>query len=195
MPVILQDIPDPPQLVIQGEQMREAVPTSLAAFPLPLMTAPCAPPVSLPVLVQAEQGSSSDGFKPVGLARPFWPRPATNAAICNAAGAIHEYQPALGITDFFVESTQRWLLSGITRDSVEAPLGNCAVVVFETGRLQIDAETQRVSPVAAQTISDGSGNYSVELGSNSAYQAAAYLPGSPDVAGITRNDLIPVPNG
>ena len=48
--------------------------------------------------------------------------------------------------------------------------------------------------MVAETISDGSGNYSVEVPMNTAYQATGYKAGAPDVAGITRNDIVPVSN-
>jgi hypothetical protein len=82
------------------------------------------------------------------------------------------------------------MLIGVTKDGTGAALGGCRVVVFETGRIAKDG-----APIIAETISDGSGNYSVEVPGNKAYQAIAYKPGSPDVAGVTRNDLVPMVGG
>lgn len=89
-----------------------------------------------------------------------------------------------------VFATPLWILSGTTRDSAGSVLANCRVVVFETARLAVNA-----APIVAETISDGAGNYSVTVPLNTHYQAIAYLPGSPDVAGITRADVKPAQNG
>lgn len=83
-----------------------------------------------------------------------------------------------------VQSTTLFIISGTTRDSAGAPLGNCRVVVLETGRLAVTG-----CPVVAEVISDGSGLFSVVVPMDVGYQLIAYLPGSPDVAGITRNDV------
>lgn len=48
----------------------------------------------------------------------------------------------------------------------------------------------------AETVSDGSGNYSFTVPWNSSqYQILAYKTGSPDIAGVTVDTLIPVWNG
>lgn len=70
-------------------------------------------------------------------------------------------------------------LTGTTRDSGGAPLGNCKVSLFNTADVEI-----------AETVSDGAGAFAFALGANSGtYYLVAYLPGSPDVAGTTRNTL------
>lgn len=90
----------------------------------------------------------------------------------------------------FIQSNERWLLTGVTRDKDGNPLGGCRVVILETGRIVVGE-----APVVQETISDGSGNYSIEVIGNTAYQATAYLPGAPDRAGITRNVIVPIANG
>lgn len=71
-------------------------------------------------------------------------------------------------------------ISGVTRDSTGAALGNCTVHIYDTG-----TDTKQ-----ATTVSDGSGNYSVSLATNSGFfYVVAYLPGSPDVAGTTVNTV------
>lgn len=80
----------------------------------------------------------------------------------------------------FVQSTSRWLVTGVTRDSAGAALGTCRVVALEVGRIQIDG-----APVVAETISDGSGNFSLTVPMNVAYQLLAYKAGAPDLGGVS----------
>lgn len=71
-------------------------------------------------------------------------------------------------------------INGITRDSADAPLGNCETHLFQTeSDVQLD-----------EGISDGAGNYSFTEGSNSGnVYIVAYKPGSPDVAGTSVDTL------
>lgn len=70
-------------------------------------------------------------------------------------------------------------LSGVTRDSVGAPLGNCRVHLFNSADVEI-----------AETVSNGSGVFSFTTDKNSGtFYLVAYLPGSPDRAGTTANTL------
>ncbi len=74
-------------------------------------------------------------------------------------------------------------ISGVTRDSTGAVLANCAVDLFLTAE----------DTLVAQTVSDGSGNFSFTVSGNSQnYFLRAYKPGSPDVAGTSVNTLIAV---
>ena len=107
--------------------------------------------------------------------------------LCNVAGIT---PLGMNLMESFPEDTGRWLLSGVTKDSTGAALGNCRVVVLETARIGVQQ-----NPVVGEMISDGSGNFSFTVPRNTGYQVVAYLPGSPDVAGVTRNDLAPVANG
>lgn len=78
---------------------------------------------------------------------------------------------------------QQWLITGVTRDSAGATLGNCTVHLFNTIN---DIEI-------AEMVSDATGNYSFTIDGNGQQRyAVAYLAGSPDVAGTTVNTLIPV---
>lgn len=71
-------------------------------------------------------------------------------------------------------------ISGVTRDANNSPLGGCTVKLLRT---RDDVETD-------QTTSDGSGNYTFATPSpHESYYVAAYLAGSPDVAGVTVNTL------
>lgn len=167
MPVLLPVLPDPTDLVIQGEQLR-------------------APAVAPAVVLVAGEQQTGMMANDIVQASQFLLH-SNNAAIATPAGALIKVTPMECLIARFVQSTTRWLLSGVTYDLASAPLAGCRVVVFETGRI-----AQTGCPVVAETISDGSGNYSVEVPLNTAYQAIAYLPGSPDVAGITRNDIVPI---
>lgn len=71
-------------------------------------------------------------------------------------------------------------ISGVTRDSSGAALGNVSLELFraDTGTL------------VERLTSDGSGNYaSSPVGPGILYQIDAYKSGSPDVAGTTVNTL------
>jgi hypothetical protein len=85
--------------------------------------------------------------------------------------------------DNTISQPSRYVISGVTRDASGNALGSCAVNVFETvsGLLR------------GSTISDASGNYNIEIAGDRGltFFAAAYLPGSPDIAGVTVNTLIP----
>lgn len=72
-------------------------------------------------------------------------------------------------------------ITGVTRDSAGAPLGNCVVDLFYTSN-----DTRR-----ATTTSDGSGNFRFDIGPGAKHYMVAYKPGSPDVAGTTVNTLEP----
>jgi hypothetical protein len=70
-------------------------------------------------------------------------------------------------------------LTGTTRDSAGAPLGGCAVHLFNSADVEI-----------AETVSDGGGAFSFLTDQNSGtYYLVAYLPGSPDRAGTSANTL------
>jgi hypothetical protein len=84
-------------------------------------------------------------------------------------------------------TTARFSILGITKDSTGAVLGSCRVVCFETARIEIGEGESEVGEV----ISDGSGNYTIPVPLNTAYQLTAYKAGSPDVAGITVNNVVP----
>lgn len=134
-----------------------------------------------------------------------------NACISTATGAIVPMETGRKcLWSNFVQATNRFTLSGVSRDSTGAALGTCTVTVLETGRIAVDGlthgqmpsagnpvevEADSESPVVARQISDGSGNFSFSVPMNTAYQIMAYKAGSPDVAGITVNTLTPTHTG
>lgn len=89
---------------------------------------------------------------------------------------------SVGVWVTGVRVTSRYTISGVTRDSSGNPLGGCSVEVYESV----------ANLFRGATISDANGNYAVEIAGdrNITFQAIAYLPGSPDVAGVTVNTLV-----
>jgi hypothetical protein len=77
----------------------------------------------------------------------------------------------------------RYRISGVTKDSTGAALGNCGVDIFETGSRRF----------VGSTISDASGNYSLDVTVEVPCFGVFYLAGAPDVAGTTVNTLVGVP--
>lgn len=189
MPVILPALPDPTDIVLQGEQMRASVfDTTIygdavqsvsvtAGFSSIVTDEDRYPPMN----------DFIDGNR-LGVRRSKngQTQLRSGAGIATPCGAWipNDWPPLLNPMYF---GTGRWQLVGVTRDSAGAALGNCDVIVFEVGRLAVNG-----APVVARTASDGSGNYTVEVPTNVAYQVMSYKAGAPDVAGVTLNTLTPV---
>lgn len=100
-------------------------------------------------------------------------------------------------TTVFIRNVQlegesgRWLIEGVTRDSTGTALGSCRVVAMRSDKIAINQDIQ-ANPVVADLTSDGSGNFSAQVGANVPHQLTAYKAGSPDVAGVTVNNVMPV---
>jgi hypothetical protein len=76
-----------------------------------------------------------------------------------------------------------YTLSGVTRDATGNPLPSVVVEVYDTAS----------NAYLGTATSDGVGAYTATLSSStSACFAVGYLVGSPDVAGTTLNNLVPV---
>jgi hypothetical protein len=73
-------------------------------------------------------------------------------------------------------------VTGVSRDSTGAALGNCTVKLY---RAWDDA-------MIASTVSDGSGNFTLYPPSSGPYYLVAYLDGATDVAGTSVNTLTAV---
>jgi hypothetical protein len=95
------------------------------------------------------------------------------------------------IMEYYTESTQKWFISGITMNSSGVPIGGCRIVVLQTNKLSYNSDVY-ANPVIGETISDGNGNYSLQVDYEN-FQILAYLPGSPDLAGVTINTVTPTP--
>lgn len=81
-----------------------------------------------------------------------------------------------------VLSVAQWRLTGISRDNTGAVLGNCQVLVFRTNDKGLEIET----------VSDGSGNWSVLVSQSRTHFFVAYKAGAPDVFGTSLNDRVPI---
>ena len=102
-------------------------------------------------------------------------------AAVAANGHMHSGGPT------FNSQSQRFrgsfTITGVTKDSAGVSLGSCDVTLYETGS----------NTVLGKTISDGSGNYTFTVPTNSSYKyVVSYKVGSPDVAGTTVNTLVAV---
>jgi hypothetical protein len=86
----------------------------------------------------------------------------------------------------FKQTTIKQLLVGVTRDAYGAPLGNCTVYVFRTDNFSLDRNC-----FVASAVSDGSGNFSIQVDGEAKYQLTAYLAGSPDKAGVSITNITP----
>lgn len=195
MPVIRTIPQDPTDLVLQGEQLRlsqDSYRWESNWAPL-INDLPDRLPLTPNTLIA---GLQNFGMADVG-AMPVDPRASdqavekgirANACISTPCGAI--VPVLLGHQWFWNDigqTTIRFQVTGVTKDLAEAAVGNCRVVGLETGRIQTSG-----SPVVGETLSDGSGNYTLHVPMNTAYQLIAYKPGSPDVAGVTRADVTPI---
>lgn len=80
--------------------------------------------------------------------------------------------------------TSRMTLSGTSRDSAGATLGLCQVLVFRT----------EDKSFVAETTSDASGAWSIDLLVGGPFFLVEYKAGSPDVSGTSLNNLAPVPS-
>ena len=187
MPVILAVAQDPTDLVLQGEEMRAAAMIGQDVPIWPIIAADNKQlPLSAQTLVAGEQiyQPMIGGYPPAScevLRSPFGgTMVGANGQIATPCGALVDHGVGLRLMDAFVEHSGRFAVTGVTRDSTGAALGTCRVVMLETGRIATGG-----APIVGETISDSSGNYSIEVPGNTAFEAIAYKEGSPDRAGGT----------
>lgn len=199
MPVIRVVPQDPTDLVIQGEEMRQsAIAGGMHTTVAPpylmedVFSGGIEPPrAAAPIVIagaQAYPPMAPDAAPPVEVLRsPFdGTMIGNNMGISTPCGAIYPHDIGMHLMTSFQQSTVRWSLVGITRDQAGATLGNCRVIVMETGRLSVNG-----APIVAEAVSDGSGNYAIAVPLNTSYQVVAYKTGSPDVAGVSLQTLTP----
>jgi hypothetical protein len=190
MPVIIYVPPDPTDFVIQGESFRsEAVLQPINNVISPFLAYSGEPLNSIIVAGLQDYPPMQPAFavRHARLRSPFdGSMIGANAVICTPCGAVYPVDIGNHLMDEYVGATSRWQITGVTRDNAGATLGNCRVVMLEVSRIAV-GET----PVVAETISDGSGNYTIEVALNTAHQGIAYKDGSPDVAGISIDTLTP----
>jgi len=212
MPVILSSPSDPTDLVLQGEQMRQSTfdpanqgdisdvlgGKTITGFDSVLQEEDALPPMNSFVEInRAQLRRNKSGERHIrangGIATP-----------CGVWLSL-EYGQAI-IQSGLLWASNIFTISGQTVTGAGAALGNCRVVVYETGRMAVtatpprkfwsagnpnEAEWESPSPVVAEAISDGSGNFTITVPMNVAYQLTGYLTGSPDLAGITKNTVVP----
>lgn len=184
MPVLRDIVANPTSLVIQGEKMRQQ------AVVAPVVDAvPSNAGIRLPV-VSGEGIAARDAIDDFTMLssvryggnpnRVWAERPRANFGIATPCGAFVSvfgyWQPRM----FERFSTNTWTITGVTRDSAGVALGTCRVVALETGRVAVGE-----APVCCETISDGSGNYSLMVPMNTGYWLLGYKVGAPDVGGTT----------
>jgi hypothetical protein len=86
------------------------------------------------------------------------------------------------------QNYQVFQLVGVTTDAITLlPVPNARVIAYQSGWRYVDGGTK----IIAETVSDGSGNFTMLL-RNIDYQLVAYKEGSPDLGGLTRQDVTPV---
>ena len=207
----LPDNPSPP--LLQGEQLRASAMSAPVTALVPLVSnVPETLPLSPGRLLAGEQS-----FAPMAW-QTGWPHARlqsqenqaqvwAHALISTPCGAL--VMVPLGrhlLLKDFTQATNTFTISGQTLTGAGAPLGNVRVMVFETGRLAVDGHPPSPmvssgnpvevvwgseSPVVTQQLSDGSGNFSLTVPLNTAYQLTSYLDGVPPRAGITVNTVVP----
>jgi len=89
----------------------------------------------------------------------------------------HELRPTIRSKKL---SNKLYLITGITKDSTGAILGNCVVNLFYTN----------TNILAGSIISDANGNFSFNISPGATMYIIAYKAGSPDVSGGTVNTLV-----
>lgn len=75
--------------------------------------------------------------------------------------------------------TQNTKLTGVTRDSSGAPVGNCSLDLYLTG----------ADMIAQQGASDSFGAFTFDNPGSGPFYIVAYKVGAPDIAGTTVNTL------
>ena len=86
-------------------------------------------------------------------------------------------------------ANQAFYFVGTTKTGAGVALANCRVTLIDVSRVS-DAFYSFGQPVVAQQVSDGSGNFSIQA-RNSDHMLMAYKDGSPELGGLTRDDVIP----
>lgn len=141
-------------------------------------------------------GNSGSGD--LGNIFPVNPFPAAEYTISGSLKSLAMnivFSPTYGnimMTNLYTDTTQRFMITGVTRDNGGNPLGNCLIYIMDVTRMYPNAAAG-ANPIIAIGTSDNSGNYSIQvIGNGIPYQVIGYLPGNPDVGGITIDTITPV---
>jgi hypothetical protein len=148
-------------------------------------------PASSPANGRGGRGSNIESMADGGIAN----RTSVNVAIINGSGVGPAYSPTRWTGPNYGTSWEpefnsardrfkgSFSISGITKDSTGTPIASCDVELFQTGSEKF----------LGRTTSDGSGNYSFVVPTNSGnFWVRAYKVGAPDVAGTTINNIVAV---
>jgi len=197
MPVIIYVPPGVPDLVIQGEQMRNfALYSGIFCAPAPpeltqLIEGSVDPAIMYTEVMPGEHNYLMNiGSYPVPSVEILCANFFSLDLVCTPCGANVPTAMDCTIIDSCLEASAQWQIIGTTVDASGNALGNCRVVVMETGRIN-----QTGTPVVNEGLSNGSGNYTITVPYYTSYQVFAYLPGSPDVVGSTVNVVTPTSPG
>lgn len=87
-------------------------------------------------------------------------------------------------------SSQRWVISGTTRDSAGTAIGGCRVVLIDASRMAPGLDSTVVDTLTSAAVPTGGFTFEVSGGGD--YWIIAYLPGSPDRAGASLHPVTPV---
>lgn len=171
MPVLRERPQDPTDLVIAGELMRSVA-----------VTLPVDP--TWPLTEDLESYAPMNASDPVDSVSSWVPEfalPRANAGVATPCGAFipRDVGSTLMLRQF-VQSSQQWRIVGVTYDSADVALAACRVLAFDIGQLMVGGPA-----LVAETVSDGSGNFTLVVPLNTNYWLAAYKPGSPDAGGVT----------
>ena len=190
MPIILDVPQDPTDLVLQGESLRDGSVQSRAESWWPIITddeTDGTLPLSPNIVVAGDQGYAPMTVLIQGSIL-LLPVVRVNAVLCTPCGASVPVETSRFAR--FVQQTSLWALTGVTKDSAGAPLSNCRVLAIDAGQLA----HQGMAGIL-EVMSDGSGNYTLPVPTNTGYQVMAYKAGAPDVAGATKNNVVPTAIG
>jgi len=186
MPIIRDTLKDPTDLVMQGEQLRAAsFLTSVSGWGLLAGSADMMN--TLPFLLVEAEDEEATGMIANGLIAQARLRSIENGACMSANCGIVTPTGAMVFMDYslistFVEASVLWALTGVTRDyTTQTAIAGCEVDAHEVGRLAVAAGSSRTfystgnpnpgqfegnQSLVGQTISDGSGNYTIPVGTN-----------------------------
>jgi hypothetical protein len=183
MRVLRRLLPDPTDLVVQGEQMRSAA----LSWPIAGTTTPALlKPLDSGLVVQGWQTvapMTDEGPTPPQRSVPFGreARPRLNAGIMTASGFMPVYANECEVRAF-AQATSIFTITGVARTSAGTPVPGARVLAFYN-------ETQLVG----ETLADGGGNYSIRTPYNGEHLITALLPSDRTAAGA--NALITVTVG
>lgn len=86
-------------------------------------------------------------------------------------------------------ANQAFYFVGTTKTGAGVALANCRVTLLDSSRLSTAFYTFG-QDIVGQQVSDGSGNFSIQA-RNSDHMLMAYKDGSPELGGLTRDDVVP----